>query len=230
MMVSFSTSIYERSYKPALSGGAIRRALEACPYSFQEKLLIINNVNNRGEVLDIVHKEYPDFVYFFAEDSYREVLDKFFLKKEDLGDGYVYSIQHFSALYYTKCPFLLHVGEDCLLSEIDPDFIEDSIRLMQNNQRYICSMPSWDPFLVGPKGECLVEVENFYAAYGFTDQVYLANVGAFTGDIYRFYHPSSDRYPKYGGDNFEKRMNSYMVCNDRCRLVHKKSFYAHRSY
>jgi len=87
-------------------------------------------------------------------------------------------------------------------------------------------MPNWcKDFNLGGKQEFIKEIDNFYVCKGFTDQVYIIKVKEFKNRIYNYIHPDSSRYPMYGGQAFEKRVNSWMYNKDLYRIVHKKYYY-----
>ncbi|MNY60581.1 hypothetical protein D3C86_1971540 [compost metagenome] len=71
---------------------------------------------------------------------------------------------------------------------------------------------------------------NFYIGFGFTDQCYLIKRDIYIGKIYNEYNIESDRYPKYGGELFEKRVDSYMRNNNLHRIIHKHKIYTHQNF
>ena len=54
---------------------------------------------------------------------------------------------------------------------------------------------------------------------GFSDQCYLINTDVFKNKIYNFTHPDSERYPKYGGELFEKKCDAFMRTNNKYRIT-----------
>ena len=52
----------------------------------------------------------------------------------------------------------------------------------------------------------------------------------FRGKIYSYHHPYSDRYPQYGGELFEKRVDSWLRVNDFHRATLKNGHYIHRNF
>ena len=177
-----------------------------------------------------MRNNYPDWkVYTLLNYNKPEYIDKFNLTYKEIEVGYNYSIKHYMAMYLCETDYLLHWSEDCTVGNIDSNFIEDSIDIMNKDNAIICSMPSWDKDMVGPKIESVGEIGNFYKASGFTDQVYLARIDEFSKDIYHYQHNDSNRYPSYGGEAFEKRIDSYMKCCNKFRIINKSSFYVHKS-
>src|SRR5574344_2438379 len=62
-------------------------------------------------------------------------------------------------------------------------------------------------------------------SYGFSDQCYLIRVDEFKRRIYNFKNEASERYPKYGGELFEKRVDAYLRDNRRLRAIDFKANY-----
>jgi hypothetical protein len=68
---------------------------------------------------------------------------------------------------------------------------------------------------------------SFFVGYGFSDQCYLVRTSAFRAPIYGEKNALSERYPWYGGELFEKRVDSWMRNNCRPRLTHRSAWYRH---
>jgi len=101
---------------------------------------------------------------------------------------------------------------------------------MNGNDKFVSSMPSWDTRFIGPRNEAdqSFQHKNFWGGYGFSDQVYLIKTKVFKqSGVWHYRHIESDRYPI--GDTFEKKIDAFMRNADKWRLVHKKSWYEHRS-
>jgi hypothetical protein len=73
-------------------------------------------------------------------------------------------------------------------------------------------------------------IDNFYIGYGFPDQCYLVRTNDFRQQIYSYTHPASERYPKYGEELFEKRVDSFMRTKERYRLTSIKANYIHSNF
>ena len=229
MTVCFSTNVYEESYRDVLSSDFIPEQISAYSYDFDEFMITVNNVDDRYDVERMIKSKFPHFQYYFAHEERDTVLSFFDLTMQDMVPGYWYSINNLCAIMHTTCKYILHVSEDCYyVSPGDHNFIAGSISLMDSNAKCVSSMPSWDPTFAGPKHESNHEFNDFWAGYGFSDQVYLLRVEPFLQpSAWKFHHQDSERFPI--GDTCEKRIDAYMRCNDKWRLVHKRSFYEHRS-
>ena len=74
------------------------------------------------------------------------------------------------------------------------------------------------------------EVQDFYLGYGFSDQCYLLGMDVFKKQIYGEKNPESERYPSYGGEYLEKRIDAYMRNHKLLRITSKKVWYIHKGY
>ena len=229
MTVSFFISIYEKSYEAILNNNYLNSVVEKFNYEFEDKIIIINNVNNYDEVVAYIQNNYSEWKYFKIDEDSQNILKSFNLSREQIEIGYVYSIANYYGIYYCNSDYLLHVTEDCYLEHIDSKFMEESLKILNERDDIISAMPSWEKNMIGAKTECLEEIDNFYKCLTFTDQVYLIKMKEFKKDIYNFWHDDSNKYPKYGGESFDKRINSYMWSNNKYRIVHKNSYYNHDS-
>jgi hypothetical protein len=226
MTISFSTCIYDKT-KDILSNGFLRNQLNIINYPFDEKTIIVNQTNDRGYIIGLVKTYFPDFNIRFTEDDYIDVLKYFNLTKEKVNPGYWYSIQNFNMIYHATSDYNFHASSDCSIREIDRNFIKDSIDIMEERNDIISSMPSWEQSYYGPREECIFELDNFYGELGFTDQIYFSKIKEFKQDIYNQYHNDSNKFPGYGTESFERRVDSHMRINKKYRIVHKKSYYIH---
>jgi hypothetical protein len=60
--------------------------------------------------------------------------------------------------------------------------------------------------------------------------MYLVKTADFKAPIYNETHPESERYPEYGGELFEKRVDSWMRRHDYQRLTFKHGSYIHKNF
>ncbi|HEY2981086.1 MAG TPA: hypothetical protein VGJ22_07895, partial [Anaerolineales bacterium] len=90
---------------------------------------------------------------------------------------------------------------------------------------------TWNGRYDEAKSESFSEDEDFYVGYGFSDQMYLVRTADFQSPpIYHEQHELSARYPVYGGELFEKRIDSWMRNNQFVRLTYKHASYEHRNF
>lgn len=142
-----------------------------------------------------------------------------------INPGYLYAIHHFHIFYYTKSKYVLYVGEDCLNNNINDNFIDESIEALESNDDFLSTIPLWKNDIESVKGECLWELKNFYVAKQWSDQFYLAKSKIFKDKIYNYSHPWSYRVPAYASNGFDRRVDSYLMCNNKYRLISKKFYF-----
>jgi hypothetical protein len=227
MSVSFSTNIYEETYKKVLLEGFLQNQLDLINYPFDKKIITINNVDDKNNIIKIIEKNFKEFEYYFTDINNDFILKEFSLQRDSLDPGYLYSIHHFFQFYYSQCEYNFHLSADCPIKLIDNNFIDKSIKVLDSISDVITVMPSWDFSFLSPKEESEFETEEFYYAKGFTDQVYFCKLKDFKKDIYNYTHPLSERYPQYASNAFERRIDSYMQTCGKYRAICKKSYYTH---
>ena len=227
--IAFQMSCYEKSYNHVLKNGIFRHNLSLFQdINFEEKTIIVNNVSNYDNINSLI-KDFSDIYFIFADEKPEITLDFFNLSLADFPIGLYYSLQHFTGIHYTQCDYLFHISEDCGIDNLDSKFIEESIDMLESNEKYIIAMPRWC------KDDNAIEKaeqgnDKFFVQYGFTDQIYIIKTKKFKEDIYHYNHPMSDRYPKYGGECFEKKIDSFMRCNKYYGVVHKNYIYDSKYY
>jgi hypothetical protein len=225
--ICFQTTCYEKDYSLLLEKGLLENYLSHFPeISFSEKRILINNVKNPKKIDKLINSKFPEFSYVFTDDQKQNVINYFDLDSKVINVGLYYSIQHFTGVYCTDCDYLFHIGGDNNIEHLDSNFIRESIDILESNDSYIIAMPRWgeDP-TKGAIEEAIRSDHNFFVEFGFTDQIYILKVNEFKNKIYNYSHPDSSKYPLYGGELFEKRVNSFMRTMGKYRVVHKNYFY-----
>ena len=232
-MVTFETKVWQNDWEYILKGKYLNKVIERCNYQFDKRVLIINNVNDRNEVeIHAVKKVEEGIIdsYYFAEDYVDEVLDFFNIKKESFNGGYYYSIAELVGVYLCKTKYLLHFSSDSFLKKIGDHWIDEAINLFIVRNDIIVANPVWNENYIQAKNESIEEIGDFYLSYGFSDQCYLIKTDVFKKQIYNEKNIYSERYPKYGGELFEKRVDSYMRNNSCYRITSKKVSYSHINF
>jgi hypothetical protein len=85
-------------------------------------------------------------------------------------------------------------------------WLSDGIETLRNNNNVKVFNLTWNEEYSAAKKEAdYDDLLNGYG-FGFSDQMYLIRSADFKKPIYEFYDPASERYPKYGGELFEKRV------------------------
>lgn len=232
-MVTFETKVWQNDWEYILKGKYLDKVIERCNYQFEKRVLIINNVNDRIEVEKYAARKVEEGIldsYFFAEDYVDEVLDFFKIKKESFNGGYCYSIAELVGVYLCKTNYLLHFSSDSFQKNMGEQWIDEAINVFIDRNDIIVANPVWNDSFVQAKNESIKEIGNFYLGYGFSDQCYLIKTDIFLKQIYNNINIQSERYPKYGGELFEKRVDSYMRNNNLYRITSKKVSYSHINF
>ncbi len=204
--------------------------IKSLNYDFDRRVLYINNVKNRQKVLACAEKyrqkrEIDDII--FTDDIAESCLGHFGMTEESFRGGYWYSIQELCGILNCGTKYLLHMTGDSIITTA-VDWINPAIERMEKDASVFVANPNGDPRDVM---ENLVEEEkDFYRGYGFSDQCYLIRADDFKRNIYNETHEASKRYPSYGGELFEKRVDSYMRNHGLFRLTSKAAMYRHQNF
>lgn len=228
MSVTFETKCYEKDWKSLFYEGHLEKKIVHCNYKFDKKILYINNVDDT----DLVKKEADKLIsrglidlYYVVEEYADEVLKYFDIKKESFKGGYYYSIAELTGIYLCNTDYLLHFAGDCYSVEhLGYNWIDKGIKLLKKDSAVCTVSPAWNPKDMAPQINC----EEWSYEKGFSDQAYLIETAFFKRTIYNEYSPASDRYPAYGGELFEKRVDSYMQNHNFFRANNRYVHYIHK--
>ena len=226
MSVCFQVNVYDKTIDGMVDTRIEYYLNSFIGYEFKEKFIVVNNISDRKLAEDKLQKFSKEFKIIFVESQdIEKIYSNFGLKKEEILSGFNYSAPHYVTLYHTTSDYVLHISEDIEFKKIDKSYIEDSIEYLEKSDDYISSMPkSW------AGSECL-EIETdlgmMYTAKGWSDQMFILKTKIFKKCIYNYKHSISNRYPIYGGECFEKRIDSYMMIENKFRLIHKINEYKH---
>lgn len=237
--ITFETKCYENDWEFILKGNYLKKMIERCGIKFNNSQLIINNVKNRELVENFAKKKVADGiidVYYFAEDFADVALKSVGLSHEDFntGGGYIYSVSEIVGIYKCKTEYLLHFSSDAFPSKNwkKTEWIEKAVKQMRTNEKYAIANPTWNFRYKDMRKECerFGFTGDFGISQGCSDQCYLIKTSEFKKQIYKYKHPDSERYPKYGGELFEKRVDSYLRCTNHLRLNYAKASYIHANF
>jgi len=234
MTISFETKVWEGDWEIILKTSRIKDVVARCNHSFDEKILYINNVKDFDRVATAADKLIQAGIltkYINVAEHADEALNFFCLSKKKLGEGYYYSIAELVSIYLSKTEYLLHFsGDSKPAPKIHPNWLKLGINTLQNNPKVKVFNLCWNKNYKEAKNESFYEDDlNFYG-YGFSDQMYLVRTDDFRQKIYEFYDVASERYPKYGGELFEKRVDSWMRQNSYLRATYKHGSYFHKNF
>lgn len=232
--VSFFTCCYKADWEFFLKEGRLKEMIDRCNYPFASKNLIINNVDDKQEVIKYADLAISNGVidnYFFSEDYIDEVLKKFSIKPKDFRldgyDGYWYSIAPLTAVFLCSSSYILYFTGDCMLDKkYSFNWIGNGIdRLKETN--IFCVSLLWDYYSKQMDDGIINEDEMYLYDNGFSDQCFLCETKKLNADIYNEYNAKSEIFPIYGGNHFERRVFSYVNNKEYLRCMFKNIIYIH---
>lgn len=232
-MVTFETKCYENDWEFILKGNHLEKMIARCNFPFARKVVIINNVNDIRKVTRYADKKVKKGTldaYYIADNYAQQALAQFNIDVASFNGGYYYSIAELVGILLCETKYLLHFSSDTLLDNTHSNWINDAIRIFEERKDVLVANPTWDFRFSHAEEESFDSIRNFYLGNGFSDQCYLIRSGDFKKPIYNEKNPLSERYPKYGGELFEKRVDSYMHNHQLYRITSKETAYAHKNF
>lgn len=231
--VTLETKCWENDWEFLLKTDRIQRMTERSAFNFAKRTLIINNVENPGKVSSHAERLVRSGVltdFRVVADHQAEALDFFGLSKEALSSGFVYSVAELVGVYLCETDFLLHFSGDSAPAA-RCDWIDAALGRFARDPQVKVANLTWNHNYAEAASEAFAEDEDFYAGYGFSDQMYLVRTADFRSpSVYRETNPASARYPEYGGELFEKRVDSWMRNHEFSRLTYKRGSYEHHNF
>lgn len=232
-MVTFETKCYENDWEFILKGSYLQQMIARCNYRFAKRTVLINNVNDIEKVRHYAEKMVRKHVideYYLVDDYAQKVLEHFDISLSSFNGGYYYSIAELTGILLCSTPYLLHFSSDTMPDNSRSPWIKDAIAVFEERQDVIAANPVWNFNYAEAKEESIDSLRNFYLGYGFSDQCYLVKTACFKQRIYNEKHPLSERYPQYGGELFEKRVDSYMRNHQLYRITSMNASYVHENF
>jgi hypothetical protein len=230
--VTLETKCWEHDWRHILGGEWLRLLSERNAYPFSEKILMINNVKETSVVSKHAERALQQgwlTKYIIVEEHAAEALDFFSISRESLGIGYPYSIAELVGIFLCRSDFLLHFAGDCMPASTS-NWVSSAMRLMSQDPRVkVCNLHPGENS-GGEKSDLVDQMDDFYIGQGFSDQCYLVRTKDFRQRIYNESHPASARYPKYGGELFEKRVDSWLRNNGHLAASYKRAHYIHKNW
>lgn len=234
MSICLEIKVWEKDWELILKTSRLQKLLDACNYDFDKKILLINNVTDAGKVFKEADRLIKNGIlteYINVAEHANEALEYFELSKESLGSGYYYSISELVSLYLSDCEYLLHFSGDTVIAkETAKNWLETGLKVLESEPQIKVVNLEWESNSSQNRGEMISDDLSYWKSIGFSDQMYLVRTKDFKGKIYNHYHPDSDRYPKFAGELFEKRVDSWLRVNGFCRATLKNGRYIHRNF
>ena len=234
MDVTFETKVWEKDWDLIMKTPFLGRTIDRCGNLIGKRVLYINNVKNAQQVIlvanQLVAKGAIDN-WILVEEYAEQALSYFNLSKEKLGVGYYYSIAELVAIYLCDTKYLLHFSGDATVVKGAPqDWLAQGIKVLEDNPRVAVFnlAETYDFKALREASES--EDEACFYAYGFSDQMYLIRTVDYKQKIYEYYNAASERYPKFAGELFEKRVDSWMRENQLLRATYKHGNYLHENF
>lgn len=231
--VTLETKCWENDWEFLLKTDRIERMAERSAFNFAKRTLFINNVENPGKVSSYAEKLVRSGVltgFHVVADHEAEALDFFGLEKESLTSGFVYSVAELVGIHLCQTDFLLHFSGDSFPAARVP-WMGAALERFSADKRVKVANLTWNHNYLDAAAEAFDEDHDFYVGYGFSDQMYLVRTADFRSpSVYHQTNPASARYPAYGGELFEKRVDAWMRNNGFHRLTYKHGSYEHENF
>lgn len=234
MSITLETKVWENDWELVLKTSRLKDLILRCNHPFDQRILYINNVKNPSIVEAHAKRLINDGVidqFVHVHEHAQEALDFFQLSKDKLGKGYYYSIAELVSIYLTKTEYLLHFSSDAIPEKnISSPWLHEAIELLNAKNEIKIFNLTWNHRFNEAKNESISEDDKFFYGYGFSDQMYLIRTKDFRAPIYEEINEASNRYPKYGGELFEKRVDSWMRNHSHIRASSTKHSYIHKNF
>jgi hypothetical protein len=231
--VTFETKCWEQDWEFLLRTDRIKRTIELSRFNFAKRTLCINNVADVDLVCHYAQRLIKSGVltdFVVVAEKEKTALDFFRLTKESLTSGFVYSIAELVGLYVCETDYLLHFSGDSR-PMTESAWLPSAIARLEIDAHAKVANLTWNANYAEAAAESFAEDPDFYVGYGFSDQMYLVRTADFrSAEVYHESNPLSARYPRYGGELFEKRVDSWMRNHDYHRLTYRHAAYEHRNF
>jgi hypothetical protein len=230
--VTFETKCYEKDWEILLKTGRLEAMISRNCFEFAERILYINNVSDPDKVRRYADRLVEQGIisgHVLVDDYADEALAFFGLGRDSFKGGYYYSIQELVGIYLCRTDYLLHFSGDSIL---DGSFswIEKGIGMLKQDQRVRTVNCVWNRKFDEARDNAFEETDDFWIGYGFSDQCYLIKTADFRARIYAETHPASERFPVYGGELFEKRVDAWAQNNGYLLATYKHGCYLSRNF
>jgi hypothetical protein len=230
--VTLETKCWNDDWRRILKTDRLRTLAERNRFEFADRTLMINNVDDVANVTRAAERAVAGGLltrHLLVADYAEEALRFFDLTAAALTKGYVYSIAELVSIYLCDTDYLLHFAGDCL-PMATYDWVANAVAVMETDARIKVANLAWDGKYDEAAAESSFQIEDFFIGFGFSDQCYLVRTADFRAPIYNESHADSARYPEYGGELFEKRVDSWMRNHGYLRATFKHGSYLHEPW
>lgn len=230
--VTFETKCYEKDWEILLKSGRLEAMISRNCYDFAERILYINNVADPDKVRGYAERYKERGIitgYVLVEEHADEALAFFGIEQDSFKGGYYYSIQELVGIYLCRTEYLLHFSSDSILDGSFP-WIDKGIAILEHDQRIRNVNCVWNRKHDEARENAFEETEEFWIGYGFSDQCYLIRTSDFRARIYGETNPASARFPAYGGELFEKRVDAWSQNNGYLLATYKHGCYLSKNF
>jgi len=229
--VSLYVNCFERDYRKVLSPGFMAEKASQFRYPFSRVVVSINNVldhaHAKGMAEAAVKRREID-AYLEVERLLPMALSTCGLKARDLGVVRHYIDFALVAVVSAQPGYLLYCCAEVEMAE-PFDWITPAIDVFRKNRDILVANPLWESDPSGVERESLRRDGCHFVGRGFSDQCFLVDAERLAKPVYRYKHPTGDRYPMSDlGDIFEKRVDAYMRNEGLLRLTDPRASYIHR--
>lgn len=208
LSLTIETKVWEGDWYNLIVREQCRDIFEriSCP---AERTIIINNVDDEQLVVRLarrlIEKDIVDNVIAVGE-HLEEALTHFALSRESLGQGLAYSSAELVGLFMCQTEYLLHFSGDSKMIH-QSDWPIEAMALLDRHEVSVVN-PIWNGQFSDVKRECPDARGPYQIGYGFSVQCYLVRAQELLDAELNMRHEASERYPVYGGELFEKRVDS----------------------
>lgn len=230
--VTFETKCYEKDWEILLKTDRLEAMIARNRCDFTDRVLYINNVADPDMVRSHAERLKQRGViteHVLVDECADQALTFFGLDRDSFQGGYYYSIQELVGIYRCRTDYLLHFSGDSILDGTF-EWIDAAIRKMEADQRVKVATCLWNNNREDADNDSVEQDQDYWLDFGFSDQCYLLKTVDFRTPIYNQTHPASQRFPVYGGELFEKRVDAWMRNNGYLRCVNKHGSYLHKNY
>jgi hypothetical protein len=232
--VDLVVNTFERTYRRALSPGAVEAIAQANRHPFARRVALINNVADRAHAAHLAQQladagEIDEFR--FVDEHVGGALDLVGLTEDQLQPLLHYSDAPLVAATMPGSPWMLYWDPEARLEQ-PTDWVGPALELMRRDPRVMVANPSWEApdangLRPGVEREAIATRDGFALGAGFSDQVFLAARSSLAAPIYDQRCIARIAYPAaHKAHVFEARVDAHMRHHAHLRATSLSATYA----